>query len=293
MEQILLITAYKEFDYLYRFSKFCSEQGLGVYIHIDKKYSERTILDKLNTLDNVSAVSIFKVPWGGYQHIEAICYMLKLAIGEHSECKYLHVITGQDCICRNIKEFKSFFSKNHNCNYMSISDGENNRFRYETFYRNDWINYKNSIGKFITKTGYVVQRYLFRIRRRPPEGFKIYKGMVYVSITSEFGKYVLNFLRTENGKQYLRWLKWCLIPEEFFFQTILMNSPFKETACKNNLRYALWKKKHGAQPGILDSSDYDTIVNSGAFFARKISDLISKELLNKLTQRVTGGYNGD
>ena len=35
MEQVILITAYKEFDYLKSFAKYLSENDIGAVIHID------------------------------------------------------------------------------------------------------------------------------------------------------------------------------------------------------------------------------------------------------------------
>jgi hypothetical protein len=37
MKQAILITAYKDFDYLIDFAKSLSNQGLRVYVHVDKK----------------------------------------------------------------------------------------------------------------------------------------------------------------------------------------------------------------------------------------------------------------
>lgn len=42
------------------------------------------------------------------------------------------------------------------------------------------------------------------------------------------------------------------------------------------------EKKHGTQPGILDMDDYENIIKSEAFFARKMDWNISKKLIKKL-----------
>ena len=282
MNQIFLITAYKESDYLYEMARTMSERGIGIYIHWDKKSVTEDILTKLNSIKNVKAISKYKVPWGGYQHVQVILYLLKMAYEENEKFDYVHVLTGQDCLCGSVERLVSFFDKDNTKNYMSLSDANaGNTFRYRTYYRNDWINYKSCIGKFCTKAFYILQKAV-GVNRRTPNNYKVYKGMVYVSIKREFAEYVLHFLDTPEGKIFSEWIKWCFIPEEFFFQTIIMNSPYKDTVCNNNYRYALWEKKHGTQPGILDMNDYENIIESKAFFARKMDWNISKELIKKL-----------
>lgn len=281
MRQVFLITAYKEFEYLYQMAQKISENGIKVYIHWDKKTVTEDILKKLNLIKRVRAVSEYKIPWGGYQHVQAVICLLKMAYEETDKFDYVHVLTGQDCLCRSVEELTSFFSDNNKKNYMSISNAESgNYFRYCTYYRNDWLNYKSKFGNFCTKASYVIQKAI-GINRRPYNNYIVYKGMLYVSLTKGFVEYTLNFFDSIEGKKFLKWLKWCFIPEEFLFQTIIMNSPYKDTVCNNNYRYALWEKKHGAQPGILDIEDYQNIIESKAFFARKMSLDFSRDLIER------------
>lgn len=281
MTQIFCITAYKEFDYLISLVQQLIDEECFVYVHIDKKNVNEDVLNKLNSIPHTTAISVYRIPWGGIQHIEAIISLIKFACNDHKEDFYLHVITGQDCLCKKKSELKKFFCKDNDKNYMSCSDKEDSHFRFKVFYRNDLLNYKSPIGKLLTKISYVVQRILF-INRKPPFNYKIHKGMVYVSITKAFSNYIVSFLGSKEGSKFFSWLKWTFVPEEFFFQTILMNSPLCNTCVNNNFRFALWKEKHGCQPGILDENDFETIKISNYFFARKISSIYSDKLLNKL-----------
>ncbi len=281
MTQIFCITAYKEFDYLISLVQQLVDEECFVYVHIDKKTANDDISNKLNNISHTTAISEYRIPWGGIQHVEAIISLIKLACKDHKEDFYLHVITGQDCLCKKKSELKNFFCEGNDKNYMSCSDKEDSHFRFKVFYRNDILNYKSPFGKLLTKVFYVIQRILF-INRKPPFNYKIHKGMVYVSITKTFSNYIVSFLGSKEGSKFFSWLKWTFVPEEFFFQTILMNSTFSNTCVSNNFRFALWKEKHGSQPGILDENDYETIKLSNYFFARKISSIYSDKLLNKL-----------
>ena len=281
IEQVLLVTAYKEFEYLKNFMKYASDNGIAAVIHLDKKTVDSSFMKELNKLPNIVAISEYSVPWGGIQHVYSVIKLLDIALDNWPNLKYVHVITGQDAFSRNINEFKEFFSV-ANKNYMSVSDASNsNAFRYKVYYRNDLISYKKTIGNIVTKVLYMIQKAL-HIHRSSYNGWKIYKGMLYVSINRDFAKYVSEYCKSEEGSKYLAWLKWCFIPEEFFFQTLIMNSTWIETVVNKNYRYALWQMKHGVQPGILDEDDFDTIMNYPCFFARKMSGDYSKELIRML-----------
>lgn len=284
MRQVFCITAYKEFDYLeYLVSNICKDGGI-VFVHIDKKSSNYDLLKRLNDMENVFAISKYEIPWGGVQHIYAILELMNLAILKIEDNFYLHIITGQDFICKSIEQFNIFFCESNNSNYMSLSKDPSNEFRYRKFYRNDIINYKSNFGNYLTKILYIFQKILL-INRRPFQDYTMYKGLVYVSITKEFCVYVTTFLKSDEGILYIKYIKWCFIPEEFFFQTLAMNSIFKDSVVNDNKRYILWEQKHGVQPGVLDEYDYASIVESDCFFARKFSLNYSSKLIDILNER--------
>ena len=68
--------------------------------------------------------------------------------------------------------------------------------------------------------------------------------------------------------------------EEVFFQTIFLNSPFKNQVVNDNLRYTDWSVH--CPPKVLTDEDYDKVINSHKLFCRKIDSLVSKNLLCKL-----------
>jgi hypothetical protein len=210
MKQAVLITAYKDFNYLIDFAKYLSEHELLVFIHVDKKNVNSSVLQQLNAIPNVVAISEYKVPWGGYQHVQAFLALIRLAL-QCDQRMYIHLVTGQDCLCRPIKELNDFFCEANNHNYMSCAELSDS-FRCRTYYRNDWFNYKSTCGNFITKASHIIQK-VVGVKRHCPNHYNVYKGMVYVSITSDFASYILSFLNTREGKQYFNWLKWCFIPE--------------------------------------------------------------------------------
>lgn len=281
--QAILITAYKDFEYLDYLINSLRDEEVYIYIHVDKRYYHLWNLEKYDNNSHIKIISTRKIVWGSIEHVYAIIDLINEALKNKNEFFYFHIITGQDYMHKSMKKFKKFFNKNNKKNYMSCNkSNKTTSFRYKKYYRNDLINYKTKIGNFVTKLLYFVQKILF-INRKP--SMTMYKGLIYVSITNDFTKYIISYINSDEGKKFLEYLKWCFIPEEFFFQTILMNSHFKDSLVNNNLRFFLWKEKHGTQPGILDIEDVDNIELSKTFFIRKISLKYSKELLDYLKKK--------
>ncbi len=79
------------------------------------------------------------------------------------------------------------------------------------------------------------------------------------------------------------WFKYTLCAEEFYFQTILVNSMFKNDIKNDTLRYIDWKFRNGSNPAFLDKTDFDKIKKSNVFFARKFDYKISEDLLKTIS----------
>jgi Core-2/I-Branching enzyme len=74
-----------------------------------------------------------------------------------------------------------------------------------------------------------------------------------------------------------------LVPDEAFFQTALLNSPADLHLVNRHRRFYRFPKRGGsAHPEVLTIRDLDAILASGAFFARKVDQDASGELLDRL-----------
>jgi hypothetical protein len=88
--------------------------------------------------------------------------------------------------------------------------------------------------------------------------------------------------------QYLlrRRLRATMIPDEAFFQTALLNSPLDLAIVNDHRRFYRFSSNGGsAHPDTLTIDDLEPILSSNAFFARKVDELISEELLDALDER--------
>lgn len=119
---------------------------------------------------------------------------------------------------------------------------------------------------------------------RPIPLKSIYGGSQWWTICRKHAEYIIDF--HDNNRKITNFFKKTMLPDETFFQTILLTSPFKNEIVNDNYRLISFDGncKH---PKILTTEDFEVISKSNAYFARKFDDstsykiiqLIKKELL--------------
>lgn len=295
MSQAILITAYKDFSQLDRMiSRF---RDFYVYVHIDRKAigeaksflmgGGKYFIDKYIDNGRVKIVSKYTVGWGGYNHLLSVIYLMKLA-NKNPDVSYIHIVSGQDYPVKGKAEFDVLEQSGNifmTCTPLdSTSAMVKERYRYTHLFARLWDIRSTRYIKWDKRSRKYLPLERKRIGKfRMPD---IYKGMVWVSMPKNVSTFVCDFIRTVNGLRFMFGLLWSEIPEEIFFQTILMHSVYRGNIVNDNMRYTLWHEKNGALPGILDESDFESIINSNAIFARKISSDCSAKLLNMLDEMI-------
>lgn len=281
--QAFLITAYKDPSQLMRLIEKLKD--FYVYVHIDKKSIDvfGEVIKAYKENPNVVIKSRYRVSWGSYNHLRSVVYLMNLA-RNNPYVKYIHILSGQDypiCPIRNVfSKFEDTKTVYMTCRLLLDTD-DNVIMRYERLHLfAPFLDLRRGLYNKLDKH--------FSFCKKRIGGIKIkdlYKGMVWVSMPMEVCKYVCKYVCKGRGMLFYRALMFREIPEEVFFQTIIMGSKFKDNVVADNLRYTLWFEKNGAIPGVLDESDYEGIVNGNAVFARKIDSSISGKLIELIDQR--------
>jgi core-2/I-Branching enzyme len=109
---------------------------------------------------------------------------------------------------------------------------------------------------------------------------KLYGGATWWSLTTACCNYVLDYIKA--NPSFLKGFNYTFCAEELFFQTIILNSPFKDKVVNNNMRLIIWEMRNGNIPANLDESDLETILKSDKLFARRFEYPVSKPLLEQL-----------
>ena len=110
------------------------------------------------------------------------------------------------------------------------------------------------------------------------DNFSYYFGSQWWCLNSKTAKWIRNYLNSQ--PKYIKLFSHSLCPDECFFQTLVMNSPYANSV-KPYLHYIKWKKGKSS-PEVLELDDYDTCIASGKLIARKFDIDIDKRIIDKL-----------
>lgn len=281
-----LILAHNEFGMLEKLVKFLDNENNDIYIHIDKKVKNFDFqgFSDLVKYSVISFVPRISVRWGDISMCRAEYSLLNAALsgGEYS---YYHLLSGVDIPLKSMEEIFDFFEKNNGVEFVNISSKEIRPAEYDRIRTFHFATgRRNLFNRAVTKAESVLS-HLFHFDRA--RNIEIKRGSQWFSITNEFAKYLMskkNFVM----KQFHH----TLIPDEFFVQTVLVNSPFKDNVYdlrmhnrnSDPIRYTDWKR---GTPYTFTMDDYDELVNCGCLFARKFSNQVDSRICEKLYSVVT------
>jgi len=116
--------------------------------------------------------------------------------------------------------------------------------------------------------------------RRLPGAMQPYGGSSWWALSQACVRHVL--ARVDREPALVRFFGRCACPDELFFQTLIMNSPFARRVLGHNFRYVQWPQDGACNPAVLVEADFARIAASQAHFCRKLDIRLSAALLPHL-----------
>lgn len=224
-----------------------------------------------------------KVSWGGFSQIEATMSLIKLLVKTGIKVDYVHLLSGQDFPLKNNSVIKDFFERHNGLNFINYFP-----MPYQNWSGNggmDRLTYK----WLIDESGYERACFLVEAQKQRgmtriyPSGFDPYGGSQWWSLTDDCVRFIEQ--NCVSGAPLYDFYRNTYIPDEMFFQTVLVNSFFKKSLCNNNLRYIDWEK--GPEyPRVLRFDDFPLLVSSLCLYARKFDDTIDMEVRTALKNKI-------
>ena len=183
----------------------------------------------------------------------------------------------------------NFFENNKGMEFVAIDNHENireNVLERVKFYH-FFVSWARSDNKVLKKIFDIFHFHFVKFQRKIGINrlkkclYDFRKGANWISITDAFVGYIIckeNWVRKHFRYSYCA--------DELFVQTLLYNSDFYKNICslKNDDYFAIkrcidWKR--GA-PYTFKEKDFDYLINSNCFFARKFSEKDSGELIDRI-----------
>ena len=299
MKIAFIMLCHKNSEQINRFIEKLEKFDCEIFIHCDMKNIE--IREKIVHASNIHILSeqdSFDIKWGGTEMVSATLSLLRNVVdfSESTKVKfdYVWLLSGQDYIIQTPQNIITEMAKNKKINYLNITPNNSKKYlsylkRCDIKYFNpNWITKNNFLVKVIKNIYMIItggRHHTFKIfkRRKPFEG-EFYFGSQWWTLTWECINYILNYCN--ENKNYIKFFNNTIVPDECFFQTIVMNSPFKNTV-KDNLTFVNWGKNNRS-PELITKSQLSEILknNNKYYFARKFDISIDKSVIDKIDEEL-------
>lgn len=296
MKIAYLILAHNTPKHLRRLIKALTSNSSSFFIHLDKKSN---IDDFLGIKGNNIHFTQERVPvfWGEFSQVEAILILLRAALADQCSFDRFVLLSGTDYPLRSASHIEQFFESNPDKEFIDFvampSEAEGKPISRLTTYklRPGDRKIKKVIQKILMRVGVLPRwrNYKDYLRDLDPYG-----GSTWWALSHEACNFILSFVK--ENIQVVNFFKNTICPDESFFQTILVNSPFRSRIVRS-LTYADWSAG-GASPAFITEEHLaffrstplfppDGVYGSGEMlFARKFSDE-SEKLVARLENQIT------
>lgn len=291
-----LIPAYTDADHLRRLMDSLPAHS-HFYIHIDKKSDITSFLPLAQREDVRLVEPRIDVQWGGISQVEYQMTLFRAALSAGVHYDFLCTLSGMEYPVWSNEHIVDFFSRHRGQSILQgICMEHQGRAadKYRIYYpladrpwgRGTWRNRLR-----------VALRWLVRPFLRKPLTFcadgrkyTLHKGSDWFAVTPELASYALDIWET--SPQLRKYFKTSFIPSETVLHTIAFNSPMASSCMLvegpytslANLTPLIYIDYHPLVK-ILTAEDYQSVIDSGKMFCRKVVTGRSDSLVEMLECR--------
>lgn len=283
MKHVILIHAHKDLVQLNALVEQLAHEDFIIYVNVDAK----SALDVARISPQARLVrQRIEVHWADWSQVRATLNSLAEIVDGVPEFDKVVFISAQDFPLLSNGALRQALDAAHGSELLECApigpDEWACQERYEYFY----LPRRGPLSKLANKAIPRAMRAL-GLRRKMTAAMRPYGGSCWWALSRPCIAMILARVRAEPSLE--RFFRTVACPDEMFFQTLVMDSPFAAKVVSNNFRYVAWPDSGARNPKILDAGDFDNIARSGAHFCRKIDREGSAGLLPMLLALRSGG----
>lgn len=272
-----LIVVHKNPGQLLRMLHHFNGEQFHHFIHFDKRVDIREY-EAITSLPCVTLLKRIKVNWSGYGFVEVVLDGFRQVAARKDEFMYVNVMSGQDYPIRPPHRFYEYLLAAGQHEFFEVAHVDTEwpiaLHRYQRYHLIEWkIRGRYRLEDVINL--FVAPRTFYKGKLQP------YGKSAWFTASLDFVMYTLKFMHDNPG--YARFLRTVWNPDEFTFNTIAMNSPFRQRLVNSNLRHIDWSEGK-ANPKILRVADVPNLLGAKCFLARKFDATVDSEVLDLLDQ---------
>jgi hypothetical protein len=278
MKVACLMMVHKEPAQIERLLAKFDHPGFDFYIHLDKKANFKEFAYLAQRKGVYFIVKRTKVRWASYSFVQAILTSFQQILDSGQAYDFISVMSGQDYPIKPVPQFYAYLERNKGKNFICFEDQD----------AHWWSHAINRIKKyhfinFDFRGRYRLEYLLNSILpdRHFPLPYVLYGGprAMCMTLTSDCAAYVCDFIASNRRIRTFCHFTWGT--DEFLIPTLIMNSAYSKSVINNNFYYIDWSQG-GSNPKILTSEDYDSLVDSDKFMARKFDMHQDSKILNMI-----------
>jgi hypothetical protein len=271
-----LIRAHTAPEQLARLVRRLDEPEARFYVHVNQLTDDATFArmqEGLAGRDNVVWLPRVACYWGGFSLLQATLVGISAIVAGGDLPDRALLLSGQDYPLVPTSAIAAHLAARPGRNLLhhftlpapqwARERGGLNRLRYPYFER---IRFRTRLLRL-------------PVPRRLPRGLTPYGGMALWALTGETLAWLKRFC--DERPDVLRFFRYTKMPDETFFQTVILNSPLADTVDNEELHYMDWTAG-GAHPATLTSADLPKLRASRKLFARKFDAAVDAEVLDLL-----------
>ncbi len=269
---------------------------IDIYVHVNKRneeiagqilHSDRVFVTKKN----------IPVSWGSDGVLKAIIQLFREIAESSKEYGYVVICSGQDLIIK--RGLNSFLQNANNMVFIS-GDGEDNSFsrakllhKWPSYYKRRLDSKFNPLRIARSIRFRLIIRFPWYARKRTSYDFSnvvFYHDLFWGAMPMAIMRYILQFI--DDNPSFYEIYENSFIPEESFFTTVIMMSPYS-----NRIEFINGKSESltytapivNSHPPILKKNSIKEMEESGKFFARKFDIRVDREVIDHFFSMICSG----
>lgn len=275
-----IITAHTLPEHLVRLVRRLRTETARFFIHVDARADAvmAVATSELGGDPDVRFLPRHRCHWAAFSLVEASLEGVRAVVSEPDPLDYGVLLTGQDYPLRDTAVIERTLRDAGGRSFLAHEPSVG-RFR-ERLERWHWH------GEVFGRRVRVPNRLLpVSVPRRLPHALQPFTGSAHWCLSRASLEYVDAYV--DAHPDVVRFFRRVAVPDESFFQTILMNSPLAQTMIDDDLRYIDWSGGLPS-PRILTMEDRDRLLAAPDLFARKFDPRLDARILDVIDARIEG-----
>jgi len=279
MKIAYIIITHRHIDQLKRLIQRLDHPGVSFVLHISPNCEPgffEQVRAAYQDAANVFFTTHIPVYWGDITMVKASLNAIDTLVENGIDYDYAVLISGQDYPLQSHQTICDTLAAGEGRQFMEYFDLDEMEpdTRHRLVSTHLWIKNKHwwypHLGNPTLKRKVVdgILSLFLPKERTLPNGYIGYKGSYWWYLTRDCIEYIHAFNQSDPGKRLLRYLRFSYHSAEYYFQTVLLNSAYRDQVINNEHRFTVWFEESG-HPKILGMEDYEAMRASGKLFGRK------------------------